>query len=606
MWTYIVRRLLLMIPTLFGVTVVTFVIMQPAPGDPLLAQLDQGGSAGQSSQVREAYLLQKRDLKLDLPLMVNLRDFHDYGSDLRAAAWVLGATQDTLAEDLAALAAGAKDPASQARLRFLRSLPSKGFDQELQDPDQRAPLAKKILSYTQVFCEDLGRWGVPAAMELLESNTDRRQQIGAIRELVAMAPDPFAYTFSRTPLPAEAAEVVNTWRIWWNRAQGQFEPLEPEKIEALSAQLHELGNEPSREKVLEHIEESFEREDTPFFIEALQSDRPLAERAIVAACLRLFNNRPLVTDVKVDATDKQLAQVRENWQAYYEMNSAQYHPTLGHKLWDVFADTQYGQMVWRLITFDFGRSALKTRDPVIDKIWNAVVISAPLMFFAELLIYGFSIPLGVVCAVNRGRWADRLISLVLFLLYSMPAFVAGMLMLLFLCYGDYLKIFPMERLHAEDAASWGWWAYATDYAWHAFLPVTCLSLFSLASMAMYTRASVLDVLQQDYVRTARAKGLSQSKVVLKHVLRNSLISVITLFSNFLPAMLGGSVLIEYLFNIPGMGRLGLVSIEQKDIPTVMALIYIDAIVVLVSILLTDLLYVIVDPRISFEGQGGSK
>jgi peptide/nickel transport system permease protein len=147
--------------------------------------------------------------------------------------------------------------------------------------------------------------------------------------------------------------------------------------------------------------------------------------------------------------------------------------------------------------------------------------------------------------------------------------------------------------------------YVLDYLWHAFLPVVCLSLFSLAALAMYGRNAMLDVLDQDYVRTARAKGLPARTVILKHALRNGLIPFITLFASFIPALLGGSVLIEYLFNIPGMGRLFFVSILQKDFPTLMALIYIDAIVVMLSILMTDLMYVFADPRISFEGRGGS-
>ena len=161
----------------------------------------------------------------------------------------------------------------------------------------------------------------------------------------------------------------------------------------------------------------------------------------------------------------------------------------------------------------------------------------------------------------------------------------------------------MEGLHSETADEFGFVAYFLDYLWHAILPVACLSLFSLAGMAMYSRSAMLDVLGADYIRTARAKGVSQPKVIFKHALRNSLIPIITLFASFLPAMLGGSVLIEFLFNIPGMGRMSFTSILQKDIPTVMALIYIQAILVMVSLLLTDILYVIVDPRISFEGRG---
>lgn len=191
----------------------------------------------------------------------------------------------------------------------------------------------------------------------------------------------------------------------------------------------------------------------------------------------------------------------------------------------------------------------------------------------------------------------------LFLLYSIPAFVAAMLFLLFFCYGSYLKWFPTLGLHSYGAENLSWWLWLKDYIWHITLPVVCLSLFSLAGLSMYARSSMLDVIEQDYIRTARAKGLSEWKVIMKHALRNSLIPIITLFSNFLPAMLGGSVLVEVLFGIPGMGRLSWASIDQKDFPTLMALIYIDAVVVMVSILISDILYVLVDPRISFQGRG---
>jgi ABC-type dipeptide/oligopeptide/nickel transport system permease component len=262
-------------------------------------------------------------------------------------------------------------------------------------------------------------------------------------------------------------------------------------------------------------------------------------------------------------------------------------------------------MVWRLVSFQFGRSALKSKEFVSDKLWTAFAISAPLMIMAELVIYFVSIPLGILCAVNRGNIIDRLLSLKLFLLYSVPPFVAGMLFLLFFCYGDYLKLFPMDRLHSEGADDFGFVRYSLDYLWHACLPVMCLSLFSLAALAMYARTSMLDVVGQDYIRTARAKGVTRTGVVYKHALRNAMIPILTLLSNSLPALLGGSVLIEVIFSIPGMGMLGWESIMQKDFPTLMALIYVQAIVVLLSILLTDILYVIVDPRISFAARGSS-
>jgi peptide/nickel transport system permease protein len=305
------------------------------------------------------------------------------------------------------------------------------------------------------------------------------------------------------------------------------------------------------------------------------------------------------------ASDALLATVIENWELHYDQMRGRYEAGFLTRSWNIIADTQYAHMVWRLATFQFGRSTLKTREPVSEKIWRAAVVSVPLMFMAEIFIYFVAIPAGILCSVYRGRWQDRSLSLWLFLLHSIPPFVAAMLFLLYFCYGDYLKLFPMERLHSPGAEEFGFARYLVDYFWHAFLPVICLALFSLAGLAMYARTSMLEVIQQDYVRTARAKGVPQFSVIMKHTLRNALIPLLTLFSYILPAMLGGSVLVEVLFNIPGMGLLGWQSIEQKDYPTLMALLYVNAIVVLFSILLTDVLYVVVDPRISFERQSKS-
>ena len=605
MWSYLVRRLLLMIPTLFGVTVVSFVIMQLAPGDPLLTQVDSGGTAGQSTQTREAFLLQKRDLQLDKPLVLNFNDFRDFSTPIDVATHFLGLTPAEVAAELTTLAEKPESSVAKARLAFLRSLPIAGFDKRLASPAQREGLAAAVLAYLRVYCEDTGSHGVPAAVAILESDAGLHDKVGAIRGMEYMVPEPFRYTFSRTPLASETPLVETTWRVWWDRAQTKFPPVDADRQQVLEGRLKKLAAETDRQTQFDELEK-FDRDDTAFFVGVLLAkETPLEQKAIAAMFLLLYNNKPLKVDVPLDATPEKVAQVGQNWLAHYEARRAEYQPTTAQKLWHVVADTQYAHMVWRLATFNFGRSALKTREPVSEKLWKAFVISAPLMLLAELVIYLVAVPLGVLCAVERGRPTDRIISMGLFLLYSIPPVVAGMLFLLYLCYGDYLKIFPMDRLHSDGAEHLGLLAWTGDYLWHAFLPVTCLSLFSLAGIAMYSRSAMLDVIHQDYVRTARAKGLSPAVVVLKHVVRNGLIPIITLFSSFLPAMLGGSVLVEFLFNIQGLGLLSFVSIEQKDFPTLMALIYIDAIVVLLSILLSDMLYVLADPRISFASQGAN-
>ncbi|HEY3964880.1 MAG TPA: ABC transporter permease subunit [Planctomycetaceae bacterium] len=605
MWTYIIRRLLLMIPTLFGVTVVSFCIMQLAPGDPLMMQLGAGGSAGQSTQTREAFLIQKRDLKLDKPLLLNRNYFRDYTEPVRIAAHYLSLSVEEIRAEIPALAQANPTAEDVARREFLRSLKIPEFDSSLPDADQYESLARKIQAWVQVDCEDTGLNGVPEAIALLKrSDTPLRERIGAIRCLNRMVIDPFVFTYSSQPREAETPRVVSGWKEWWLKNEKTFPPLDPDRKEILEQQFATLVAEPDRGVLFEKLQEaSYDRDDLPFFAHKLLDGGTLPERFVASIVLKLFVSVPLKLDVPLDASAAEVADVAANWKLHYDSQQAEYRPSLTTRCLRLFTDTQYAHMVTRLATFNFGRSTLATREPVSERLWSAVKVSAPLMIAAQILIYLIAVPLGVICAVRRGRLADNLISLVLFMLYSLPSFIAGMLFLMTLCFGKPFKVFPAMSLHSEGADDLSWVPWLADYAWHTVLPIVCLSLFSLAGLAMYSRSSLLDVISQDYVRTARAKGVREVFVILKHALRNGLIPIITLFSSFLPAMLGGSVLVEFLFGIPGMGRLSWVSIEQKDFPTLMALIYVDAIVVMFSILLSDLLYVAADPRISFGGKG---
>lgn len=603
MWSYILRRLLLMIPTLFGITVVSFCIMQLAPGDPLLMQLGATGLAGQTAQTREAYLVQKRDLKLDRPLLINLRYFRDYSRAMYWAGHYRAADEAQIAGELAALALDPRRlPQGEERLAFLRSLGIPRFEKRLADPREHARLARAVAAYVQVFCEDVGHHGVPPAVRLLQSpDVDWQVKIGLIHALNSMVVEPFIYTYSSHPSDRETPFVMASWRLWWERAEPSARPLSAQERAEWEAKFHALC-QMSQSELLEELD-YLDPQAVRFFTEKLLSDSTLREKFVASLALRRLVRQPLRLDVPDDAPASLLEEVAHNWLAHYELYRPRYEPPLGKRLAYVITDTQYAHMVWRLVTFQFGRSATKTREPVATKIWNAVVVSAPLMLMSELIIYFIAIPAGIIAAVKRNTIVDRAISLTLFLLYSIPSFVAAMLLLLFFCYGDYLKWFPMIGLHSEGAENFSWPRYLLDYFWHAFLPVMCLALFSLAGLAMYARTSMLEVISQDYIRTARAKGLPEVTVIFKHALRNALIPILTLFSSFLPALLGGSVLVEYIFGIHGMGRLSWESIEQKDYPTLMALIYIDAIIVLVSILLTDILYVLVDPRITFSARG---
>lgn len=597
-----------MIPTLFGVTLISFCIMQLAPGDPLLNQLS-GGSAGQSTGTREGYLVQKRDLNLDKPVVLNFRYFRDFSEPMHWAAYFRARSVEQISAEIPALRNPGDNGELESKLAFLESLGIPEFGERLNDPERQRQLAGLIDYFVLVFCEDTGLNAVPSTIAILQDpKSDEHLKIGAIRCLRAMVVDPFVFTYSVNPSEEETPAVVGAWQLWWNQHKKSLPELDDEARQWLDKKLAVMAA--SRDKVFATIDEIVNSDYADvaprYFAEKLLNPTtPLNERFAAAVYLKQVFAEPLRLDVPVDAKQPEIQEAAANWLEFYRLHQAEFEPSTVKKLWYVVADTQYAHMIARLATFDFGRSALRTREKVSGKIWDAAVVSVPLMFMSELLIYLVAVPLGIVCGVRRGSWTDRSISLVLFVLYSIPAFVAGMLFLEFLCYGTYLKIFPMMGLHSDGGETWGFWAYLGDYLWHAFLPVVCLSLFSLAAIAMYSRSAILDVINQDYIRTARAKGLSGPIVVLKHALRNGLIPILTLFSSFLPAMLGGSVLIEYIFDIPGMGRLGFISIEQKDVPTLMALLYLEALVTLLSFLVTDVLYVFVDPRISFEGRGGS-
>lgn len=614
MWNYILRRCLLMIPTLFGVTVVSFVVMQLAPGDPLMNRM---GAAGQSTQTRDAYLIQKRDLKLDKPLLLNDHYFRDHTEEVSVAAHYLGLTVEEIQAELPALAAatatGSADSPAKQRLKFIRSLQISDLDDLLASPVKHQELA--ILLNRQaipVYCENLGVHGVPAAIGLLQrKDAARSDRIGAIRCLNRMITSPFVFTFSTPAKSEEAPAVVSVWKIWWDRNKDQFGPIDPDRKAILDEQITMMAKDVDSDKLYDQLQE-FDRDDMPFFIERLFAETPptgtapeswFASRVVSAAVLKLYISEPLKIDVPLDAGIEEVDEVAVNWQTWYAPREQEFHPGgLKRVLW-LFTDTQYGHMVWRLATFNFGRAALPPREPVSEKLWNAFTVSGPLMLMSQLVIYLVAVPIGVICAVNRGRIIDRGLTTILLFLYSVPPYVAGMLMLLLLCYGEYFKLFPMLGLHSAGAENLPLLRWIGDYLWHAALPLTCLSLFSLATMAMYSRSSMLDVFNQDYIRTARAKGVAESRVVFKHAFRNSLIPIITLFANALPAMLGGSVVVEVMFGINGgMGFMSWNSIEQKDFPTLMALLYVDAIVVMGSILLSDLLYVVADPRITFSSR----
>ncbi|MFI5323591.1 MAG: ABC transporter permease [Thermodesulfobacteriota bacterium] len=259
--------------------------------------------------------------------------------------------------------------------------------------------------------------------------------------------------------------------------------------------------------------------------------------------------------------------------------------------------------IWlkQIATLDFGRS-YKDHRPVIDKIAERIPITLTLNILSIILIYTISIPLGVYSAVKHGSPGERASTFALFVLYSIPSFWMAMILIYFLGGGEYWNVFPVYGILSPGAENYTFYEKAVNFLWHIVLPVFCLTYGSLAYLSRFQKGSLIEVLKEDFVRTATAKGLPKSKVILKHALRNALIPIITIVAGILPAMIGGSVIIETIFSIPGIGQLGFESVLARDYPMILAIATISAFLTLIGILISDLVYVLVDPRISFEGR----
>jgi peptide/nickel transport system permease protein len=259
----------------------------------------------------------------------------------------------------------------------------------------------------------------------------------------------------------------------------------------------------------------------------------------------------------------------------------------------------YVDWVGRSLRLDLGESIVDHRS-VADKIGERLPLTMSLAGSAMALSYLIAIPLGIIAALRRGQIVDRTISFVVFVLYSVPSFAAALLLILLVAGGDYLNLLPMYGANSINVSEMGPWAWLWDRILHLILPVICLTYASLASISRYARVSMLDALGQDFVRTARAKGLPERLVIFRHALRNALIPIITIFALELPVLIGGAVIIESIFSLPGMGQLMFQALDEKDEPVIMGITVLAAMVTLLSYLAADILYVVVDPRITYE------
>lgn len=258
---------------------------------------------------------------------------------------------------------------------------------------------------------------------------------------------------------------------------------------------------------------------------------------------------------------------------------------------------QYADWLKRMATLDFGRSFVDNR-PVIEKIKERLPATLLLQFSALILIFTIALPIGVLSAVKHNSFFDKITTLLVFIGFATPTFWLALLLMWF--FGFQLEWFPVSGMSPWYTQFLTGPEKILDLLWHLVLPVITLAFTGLAGISRYTRSSMLEVIRQDYIRTAKAKGLSENKIIYKHALKNALLPVITILGLSLPALISGSFIFETIFAWPGMGRLGYTAIMQYDYTTVMGVGLISTFLTLFGILVSDILYAVFDPRIRYD------
>jgi peptide/nickel transport system permease protein len=256
---------------------------------------------------------------------------------------------------------------------------------------------------------------------------------------------------------------------------------------------------------------------------------------------------------------------------------------------------QYWNWLKRVAVLDFGRSISPDRRPVWDKIKERVGITLGLNLLSLLIILSVALPLGVIAACRPNSWFDQATTLFVFFGFAMPSFWLALLLILF--FGVYLDWLPISGLTSLNFRQFSFWQKVQDLGAHVTLPVLGAAFMGLAGMSRYMRGSMLEVIRQDYITTARAKGLPERVVIFKHALRNALLPVITLLGLSVPGLIGGSIIFESIFAIPGMGQLFYGAVMARDYSLVMGELVIGAVLTLLGNMLADVGYALADPRI---------
>jgi len=521
MRAYVVRRLLLMVPMLFGISLVNFAIVNLAPA-PRSSSVSEAGEFDRSSSVEanEGEFIFRRTFNLDKPTFLNAR----YALETGEILWLV-------------------------------ATPLRPWE---------APKARRA---HQGLLDDYGRVIVPHLIAVGEAALDPRTE--AARAL-------------RRDYEERWREARPSW-LAAGQVAGQEPPPEgaPPFDDAARARLLQLAldrlanNAPRRPEV---VYGKGMTEEIAAYNAEVQEERILL--------------RSVYLDDRLEPGEK-LAR----WRDWKEGRGEEWTYSFGHKLEMLFLHTRFAKFWKSLLTFDLGTSFLHRR-PVWDLVLERLRISVTLSFGALLLAYALAVPIGIFSSVAHNTWADRIVSLKLFALYSFPMMFLGVLL------REYLSVdadlFPVSGYESPDHASLTVLQQFGDHVWHLVLPLLTLTAASLALYSRYMKSGLIEILRADFVRTARAKGLGEFVVVLKHAVRNGLIPIITLLGASLPVLIGGSVVVEKIFGIDGMVKLGLEAVVKRDHAIIMGINVIAAVLTMVGVFLADLCYALVDPRISYR------
>lgn len=521
MRTYVLRRLLLMIPMLFGISIVNFLIINAGEA-PRMSNVNESGDfdASASMQANEREHIFRRTFNLDKPRFYNTR----YGLTDDDILWLLASPQR--AWEIPADRKDAMDALDDYGrvivphlLRIARAA--------LHDADVLDGLR---VGYVRRWREAHKRW-------LAEGRPP-----GDIAWPPPEEPPPFDEVFRARLATLTLARLANN-------APRRPEVIYGEIPPDVRARNREVRQEQTRLR-------------------------------------RIFRDQRTTEEEKL-----------ELWQAWADEHAAEWDYSTGDKISMFFLETRFAKFWANLLSFDLGTS-FTHRKKVWALIGERIHVSLTLSLGSLILAYVISIPLGILSAATHRTKSDTVITTLLFVAYSMPVPFLCVLLV------QYLAIergwFPVAAFHSTEYAGLTVVGKVKDVAWHVALPLLAMTIPYLAIYSRYMKSGLIEIIRADYIRTARAKGVREFVVVMKHAVRNGLIPIITLVGSSLPFVLAGSVVVEWVFEIEGMGKLAFDSVTNRDYAVLMGLNILTASLTLIGVFLADLAYAYADPRISYR------